>query len=565
MEKIWLKEYTDGVPATINPDEFSSLSYLFEKYAADFSSRAAYTSFGVSLTYQTVKNLVRDFAAFLQKQLQLKKGDRIAIMMPNILQYPVSIFGALTAGLVVVNINPLYTAPEIMQQLNDSGTETIIVLENFADRLEMALPKTKVKQVIIAKIGDLLGFVKGNLYNLIARYVQKKVPEYHLPNALFFKNCLSLGKKLVLEEVSHKNTDLAFLQYTGGTTGGAKGAMLTHRNIIANVLQCSSWIQDMKEQNHGVLLGALPLYHIFSLTVCGMCIFPMGAASLLIANPRDIPSVIKALRRTKMTMAIGLNTLFNGLLNNPDFKKLDFSSLKLTLSGGMALQKVVAERWHEVTGVPILEGYGLTESSPVITMCPISKTHYSGSIGVPIPSTEVVIRDETGHDLPSHKVGEICARGPQVMQGYWHRDDETRNVIDKGGWLRTGDIGYMDEHGYVYIVDRKKDMVLVSGFNVYPNEIEGVIAAHPGVQTVAVIGIPSEKTGEALKAFIIRKDPNLSQEELIAHCRQSLTGYKIPHFIEFRDQLPMSTVGKVLRRELRDEELKRLQQLIVTI
>jgi long-chain acyl-CoA synthetase len=481
------------------------------------------------------------------------------MMMPNILQYPVAIFAALTAGLVVVNINPLYTAPELAYQLNDAGAEAIIVLENFADRLEIALPKTKVKHVIITKIGDLLGFFKGTVYNLVSRYIQKKIPKYHLPNALFFKACLLHGKKLTFQPVDIDKSDLAFLQYTGGTTGGTKGAMLTHRNIVANVLQCAVWIRATNKENRDVMLGALPLYHIFSLTVCGICIFAMGASSLLIANPRDIPSLINAMKKTKVTIAIGLNTLFNGLLNNPNFQKLNFSSLKLTMSGGMALQKVVAERWQKITGVPILEGYGLTETSPVVTLCPINKMHYTGSIGVPISSTDVVIRNELGQDLPLKEVGEICVHGPQVMKGYWYRAEETRNVLDDNGWLRTGDIGYMDAHGYVYIVDRKKDMVLVSGFNVYPNEIEGVIATHPGVQTVAVIGIPSEKTGEALKAFVIRKDPNLTEEQLIAYCRQSLTGYKIPHIIAFRDQLPMSAVGKVLRRELREEEIKVIQ------
>ncbi len=552
--KVWLQQYTHGVPDTINPDSFTSLTQFFEKYADDFSDRPVFTSFGVSVTYQQMKENTRDFAAFLQHHLKLTPGTRIAVMMPNILQYPVAIFGALKAGLIVVNVNPLYTAPEIAQQLNDSGAEAIVVLENFADRLAIALPTTKLKHVIIATIGDFLGIVKGGLFNFISRHIKGKVPDYHLPRAIFFKKTILIGKKLPCDAVETKNSDIAFLQYTGGTTGRSKGAMLTHRNLIANVLQCVSWIRDVKAQHYGVMIGALPMYHIFSLTVCGMCIFPMGASTVLIANPRDIPGFIKTIRHCKMTMMVGLNTLFNGLLNHNKFKKVDFSRLKLTISGGMAMQKAVADRWQKVTGNPVLEGYGLTESSPVITLCPTSKKHFTGSVGVPIPSTEVTIRDEMNHDLFFHKIGEIWARGPQVMKGYWHQEAETNNVIDDQGWLRTGDLGYMDAQGYVYIVDRKKDMVLVSGFNVYPNEVEAVISSHPGVMAVAVIGIPSEKTGETLKAFIVKKDPHLTEKVLIAYCRKSLTGYKIPHIIEFRHSLPMSTVGKVLRRELRDEK-----------
>ncbi len=557
-QKVWLKEYTSGVPDTINPDAFDSLVHLYEKYATDFSSRPVYTSFGVSLSYREVKNYVRDFAAFLQQELQLKKGDRIAMMMPNILQYPIAIFGALKAGLIVVNINPLYTAPELIQQLNDSGAQTILVLETFADHLETAMPQTHLKHILIAKIGDLLGFAKGALYNFVARFIQKKIPDYRLPSAIFFKKALARGKNYSFNPIELKNGDIAFLQYTGGTTGRSKGAMLTHRNIVANVLQCVSWIHDVKEQNHGVMIGALPMYHIFSLTVCGMCILPMGASTLLIANPRDMNGFIKAIKHCKMTMMVGLNTLFNGLLNQPAFQKVDFSRLKLTISGGMAMQRVVAERWQKVTGVPVLQGYGLTETSPVITLCPVNMTHFTGTVGVPVPSTEITIRNESNHEVDLHQTGEICARGPQIMQGYWHAIDETHHTLDEAGWLHTGDIGYMDERGFVYIVDRKKDMVLVSGFNVYPNEVEAVIASHPDVQTVAVIGVPSEKTGEALKAFVIKKNPMLTEAQLIAFCRKSLTGYKIPHMIDFRDELPMSTVGKVLRRELREEESKKI-------
>ncbi|MCX7125236.1 MAG: AMP-binding protein [Gammaproteobacteria bacterium] len=536
----WLEHYTHAVPDTVNPDLFTSIAAMFEKYAEDFSDRPIFTSFGVSLTYHEMKKEVRDFATFLQQELKLKKGDRIAIMMPNILQYPVAIFGALKAGLIVVNVNPLYTARELALQLNDSGAETIVVLENFASRLESALPEIKLKHIVVTKIGDLLGSFKGRLYNFVTRYCKKQVPKYNLPNAVFFKSALLSAKNLPFCEVALHNTDIAFLQYTGGTTGRSKGAMLSHRNIIANVLQCASWIHDVKEQNYGVLIGALPMYHIFSLTVCGMCILPMGASSVLIANPRDMSSFIKAIRDCKMTMMIGLNTLFNGLLNNDKFETIDFSRLRLTIAGGMAMQKAVADRWQKMTGNPVLQGYGLTESSPVITLCPVNMTYFTGTIGLPVSSTEVVIRDEKNQDLNFNEVGEICARGPQVMKGYWHADRETHQAIDEEGWLHTGDIGRMDEKGFVYIVDRKKDMVLVSGFNVYPNEIESVMAMHPGVLTVAVIGIPSEKTGEALKAFVIKKDQSLTKEELIAFCRKSLTGYKIPHLIEFRDELPMS-------------------------
>lgn len=556
INKIWLSQYTSGVPATINPDTFSSLPAFFEKYADDFSDRPVFESFGTSITYNDMKRLIRDFAAFLQQQWKLKKGARIAIMMPNCLQYPVAIFGALKAGLIVVNVNPLYTAPELIKQLDDSGAEAIVVLENFADHLAEALPHTSLHHIMITKIGDLLGVTKGALINFVMRYIKKKIPHYQLPQAIFFKEALSIGKTLSFSAVNIQNTDTAFLQYTGGTTGRSKGAILSHRNIIANVMQCVSWIHDVKEQHYGVLIGALPLYHIFSLTVCGMCIFPMGASTILIANPRDISSLVKAIRHCKFTMMIGLNTLFNAMLNHPNFCKVDFSRLKLTISGGMAMQKTVAERWHQVTGNPILEGYGLTESSPVITLCPVNATHFTGSIGLPIPSTEVTIRDDRGRDLSFHQCGEICARGLQVMSGYWNQPEETRHALDKEGWLYTGDIGYMDEKGFVYIVDRKKDMVLVSGFNVYPNEVEAVMASHPGVKDVAVIGVPSEKTGEALKAFIVKKDAALTSQELITFCRRSLTAYKIPHDIEFRDTLPLSNVGKVLRRVLRDEVIR---------
>ena len=551
--KIWLAQYTQDVPATINPDQFTSLVHLFEKYSTDFSDRPAFTNFGVTLTYAQLMENATHFAAFLQKTLQLKKGARFAIMMPNILQYPVAIFGALKAGLIIVNVNPLYTPPEIEHQLNDAGAEAILIMENFADHLEQAFPKMAIKHVVIARIGDLLGPVKGPIYNFVSKYVKKLIPHYSLPHAILFKNALLLGKNTHFSPVLLNSNETAFLQYTGGTTGRSKGAILTHRNLVANVLQCVSWIHDVKEQHYGVLIGALPMYHVFSLTVCGMCIFPMGASTVLITNPRDMRSFIKAIKHCNMTMMIGVNTLFNGLLNYAGFKKVDFSRLKLTIAGGMAMQKCVADRWKKATGNTVLQGYGLTESSPVLTLCPVNMTHFTGTIGLPVSSTEITIRDENNRDLPLKQVGEICGRGPQVMLGYYHAEDETHHTLDEQGWLHTGDLGYMDEQGFVYIVDRKKDMVLVSGFNVYPNEVEAVLASHPGVLMSAVVGVPSEKTGEAVKAFVVKKDPALTDKELIAFCRKSLTSYKIPHVIEFRDSLPLSPVGKVLRRELRNQ------------
>ena len=559
--KVWLKQYIPGVPDTINPDAFSSLVALFEKYVNDYAERPVFISFGVSITYRKIKTLVDDFASFLQNHCGLKKGDRFAIMMPNLFQYPVALFGALKAGLIVVNVNPLYTASETEKQLNDAGAKAIIVLENFADKLEKALPNTAVEHVVITKVGDLLGSVKGAVYNFAVRYLKGDVPDYDIAKAIAFKKALRIGAEKAFSPVKITNGDIAFLQYTGGTTGKSKGAILTHRNMVANVLQCVSWIRWMKADRQIILVGALPLYHIFSLTVCGICVFAMGAATLLIANPRDMSAFVKALRGVKVTMMIGLNTLFNALLHHPDFSKVDFSGMRVTMSGGMAMQRAVAEHWHKVTGVPVLEGYGLTETSPVVTMCPTTVSHFCGSAGVPIPSTQVEIRDEEGNVLACQKQGEIWVYGPQVMQGYWHQEAETNNVFDANGWLRTGDIGYLDERGYLYIVDRKKDMILVSGFNVYPNEVEDVLVSHPGVHTAAVIGIPSDKTGEALKAYIIKDDPAVTEEVLKAYCRDSLTAYKVPKLFEFRDELPLSNVGKVLRRELRDEAIKQAENL----
>lgn len=552
-KKIWLSQYLPGVPDTINPDAFSSLSAMFEKYVTQYANKPIFLNYGVTLTYAQMKVSVDIFAAFLQQHLGLKKGDRFAVMMPNLLQYPIAIFAALKAGLIVVNVNPMYTACELEKQLSDAGVTGIIVLESFADRLQVALPNTQVKHIIIAKLGDMLGTIKGGVMNILLRYVKGKVPDYHLPNAIFFKKAMKLGESLQFQSVPLNVGDIAFLQYTGGTTGRSKGAILTHRNMLANVLQCASWIRGIEGMQKGMMVGALPMYHIFALTVCGMCIMPMGASTVLVTNPRDTKAFINAIKNVQFTMMIGLNTLFNSLLNHPWFNKIDFSHTRLTVSGGTAMQRAVAELWYEKTGLPVLEGYGLTEASPVLTLCPTNVNHFTGSVGVPVPSTDVEIRNDDRQPVPLGTQGEIWAKGPQVMQGYWHQEAETRAVLDDNGWLRTGDIGYLDERGFLYIVDRKKDMVLVSGFNVYPNEVEDVLVSHPGVLIVAVIGVPSEKTGEALHAFVVRKDPDLTEAELKTFCRQSLTAYKVPKNIEFRTELPMSNVGKVLRRALRDE------------
>lgn len=554
MEKIWLKEYPKGVPAEINPDQYASLKALFEDSAGKYAERPAYSNLGVTLSYAELDRLSRHFGAWLQKSAGLKKGDRVAIMMPNLLQYPVVLFGILRSGLVAVNVNPLYTERELEHQLKDSGAQTIIILENFATTLQQTLPHADVKHIVVTAVGDLLPFPKRALVNFVVRRVKKMVPTWHIRGAIQFRTALSKGAQHSLDEVEVTGEDIAFLQYTGGTTGVAKGAVLTHRNMVANALQLAAWVGDHFTYGEEHIVTALPLYHIFSLTVNAMVMLYFGGENILITNPRDIPQFVKILKDSPWTCITGVNTLFNALLHNPEFNHLDFSRLRFALGGGMAVQRAVAERWNKLTGIPLIEGYGLTESSPVVTANPLDARQYSGSIGLPLSSTEVSIRDDDGAEVPIGESGELCVRGPQVMRGYWNRPDETAKVLSTDGWLRTGDMGRIDSRGYVYIVDRKKDMILVSGFNVYPNEVEDVMMMHPGVLEVAAVGVEDEYSGEVVKIFVVKKDPKLTAQELKEYAHKELTGYKRPRFIEFRDELPKSNVGKILRRELRDAE-----------
>lgn len=551
MERIWLKHYPANVPSEINPDAYDSIVDLFEKSCREYQDLAAFTCLDVSITYDELEKQSRYFAAYLQNELKLKKGDRVAIMLPNILQYPVVTFGALLAGLTVVNMNPLYTAPEVQHLLDSSGAETIIVLSNFAKTVEKALPHVTLKNIIVTDIGDLLGGVKKPIVNFVVKYIKRLVPSYQIPNARKLSDVLNQGKLLNYQNPQLTGKDIAFLQYTGGTTGHPKAAVLTHRNIVANVLQCKAWLDGAVDPGNDIILGALPLYHIFSLTVCCMAFMVVGGECLLIPNPRDMKGFLNTLSKKSVTIFIGLNTLFAGMLAHPNFQKVDFSRLKLTVSGGMATQASVAEEWHRKTGHPVVQGYGLTEASPVVSINPVDLAQFKAGIGLPVPSTDVKICDEQGDVLPLGEAGELCIKGPQVMQGYWHEPEETQNTFDEEGWLRTGDIAYMDKEGFIYIVDRKKDMILVSGFNVYPNEIEEVLSSHPDIQEVSVVGVPSEQTGEAIKAFIVTSNASLTEKEIIDYCHQSLTGYKIPRLIEFRDELPKSHVGKVLRKDLK--------------
>ncbi|MGE4448196.1 MAG: long-chain-fatty-acid--CoA ligase [Azospira sp.] len=553
MEKIWLRSYPQGVPEFIDVNEFKSLGQLFEQSCAQYRDRVAYINMGVGITYGELDRLSRDFAAYLQDVLKLPQGARVALMMPNLLQYPVCMFGALRAGYVVVNCNPLYTHRELEHQLKDSGAEAIVIVENFAHTLEQALPLVPgLKHVIVTSLGDMLGLVKGTVVNLVVRHVKKMVPAWKLPRHVKFKAAMVRGKGATLRPVQVGHEDIAYLQYTGGTTGVAKGAMLLHRNIIANLQQAHAWIEPFLHKDQQLIITALPLYHIFSLTANCLTFLKIGATNVLITNPRDIPGFVKELAQYKFTVITGVNTLFNALLNNPDFAKLDFSALRAALGGGMAVQKSVAQKWRQVTGKPLIEAYGLTETSPAATINPLDLGEFNGAIGLPISSTEIVIRDDLGNDLPVGQAGEICIRGPQVMKGYWLRPDETATVFYADGFLRTGDVGVMDEKGFVRIVDRKKDMILVSGFNVYPNEVEAVVAMHPAVMEVAAVGVPSEHSGEAVKIFVVLKDKSVTKEQLIAHCKENLTGYKVPHLVEFRDDLPKTNVGKILRRALKE-------------
>ena len=552
LERPWLKSYPNGVPAEIDVNEFHSVSAVFDASVAKYRDRPAYSSFGKVLTYGETDALVEQFAAYLLGELKLKKGDRVALMMPNCLQYPVATFGVLRAGLTVVNVNPLYTARELKHQLVDSGAAVLVVVDNFGDTVQQVIADTPIKQVITTGLGDMLG-LKGVVVNFVLKYIKKMVPNYTLRGAIRFNQALKLGSGHTLPKVELDHDDVAFLQYTGGTTGVAKGAMLTNRNLVANMQQASAWISASGiEMGKEVIITALPLYHIFALTANGLVFMKFGGCNHLITNPRDMKGFVKELKSTRFTAITGVNTLFNGLLNTPGFDEVDFSSLKVTLGGGMAVQRAVAERWKKTTGVTLVEAYGLTETSPAACINPLDLPEYNGAIGLPIPSTDACVKDDNGVTLAPGDVGELCIRGPQVMKGYWQRPEDTAKAIDADGWLHTGDMARMDENGFFYIVDRKKDMILVSGFNVYPNEVEDVIAMMPGVLEVAAVGVPDEKSGEIVKVVIVKKDPNLTAEMVKEHARANLTGYKHPKIVEFRKELPKTNVGKILRRELRD-------------
>ncbi len=555
MTKIWYKAYDAGVPYEINPNEYSSINDMLEMSFSRFKNNPAFHNMGTTLSYQEIELYSRKFASYLQNDLKLKKGDRVAIMMPNILQYPIALFGILRAGMIAVNVNPLYTARELEHQLKDSGTQAIVIFANSAHVLQKVVAHYPVKNIMVTQIGDMLKFPKNYIVNFVIKKVKKMVPDFNLPNMLDFKSCMLKGDESKFNKPQITLDDTAFLQYTGGTTGVAKGAILTHRNMVANMVQARAWIKNFITDGQEIIITPLPLYHIFSLTANCFVFGSVGALNILITNPRDIPGFVKELKNWKFTAFTGVNTLFNGLLNNDEFRKLDFSSLKLTLGGGMAVQKAVAERWKQVTGRPLVEAYGLTETSPAACINPMTIKEFNGFIGVPIPSTDVVIKDDNNQNLPLGEIGEICIKGPQVMAGYYNRDEETAKVMTSDGFFKTGDLGYMTEEGFVKIVDRKKDMILVSGFNVYPNELEDVIAQHPKVLEAAAIGVPDEKSGESVKIFVVKKDESLTQEELMKFCREQLTSYKVPKSIEFRSELPKSNVGKILRKDLRAETL----------
>jgi long-chain acyl-CoA synthetase len=554
MERFWIRNYPRGVPADIRYDAYRSVGELVEQKAAEHAERPAFTSMGKTITFAELERLSRAFGAWLHAK-GFGKGARVAIMMPNCLQYPVALYGTLRAGAIVVNVNPLYTPRELEHQLKDSGAEVIVILENFAATLQECLARTPVKHIVLASLGDLLGF-KGHIVNFVVRRVKKMVPAYDLPAALGFNDVIAEGARGELKKVDVGHDDIAFLQYTGGTTGVSKGAMLLHRNILANIEQAAAWLIPGLAEERAVIITALPLYHIFSLTVNCLLMTKVGGENVLITNPRDIPGFVKELAKHRYNVITGVNTLFNALLNNEDFRRLDFSGLRICVGGGMAVQKAVAERWKQVTGRTLLEGYGLTETSPCATMNPLDLAEYNGAIGLPLPSTEITLRDDNDKDVPLGQPGEICIRGPQVMAGYWQRPEETAKVIGPDGFLHTGDIGIMDEKGFVRIVDRKKDMILVSGFNVYPNEIEQVVAMHPGVLEVAAIGVPDPHSGEVPKLFVVKKDPDLTAEQILDFCKEQLTGYKRPKYVEFRKELPKTNVGKILRRALREEAAK---------
>lgn len=550
MDRVWLKRYPSGVPAEINADHYSSLLDIFEQSIAKFADKVAFVNMGKSITYRELDRQSQAFAAYLQHELGLKKGDAVAIMMPNLLQYPVALMGVLRAGCSVVNVNPLYTPRELQHQLTDSKARAIVIVENFAHTLMAVEKNIQVEHVILTKMGDMLGTVKGTLVNLVVKHLKKLIPAYQLQKFVPFKQVLQRGTALSWQKPVMSGADIAFLQYTGGTTGVSKGAMLTHRNMVANLEQASGFLDKFLDEGKENVVTALPLYHIFALTANFFVFFKHGGTNLLITNPRDMPNFVKELAKFPFTAITGVNTLFNGLLNTPGFAELDFSRLKLSLGGGMAVQRPVAERWKKVTKTRLLEGYGLTECCPLVTLSPFDLDDFNGSIGLPAPSTDIRLVDESGNDVPQGEAGEMIVQGPQVMLGYLNRPEETAKTI-KDGWLYTGDIATMDADGFFYIVDRKKDMILVSGFNVFPNEIEEVVAMSEKVLEVAAVGVPNETTGEAVKVFVVKKDPSLTEQEVIAHCKQHLTGYKVPKLVEFRTELPKTNVGKILRRELR--------------
>ncbi|WP_151994543.1 long-chain-fatty-acid--CoA ligase FadD [Buttiauxella massiliensis] len=556
MKKVWLNRYPADVAAEINPDRYQSLVDMFEQATARYADQPAFMNMGEVMTFRKLEERSRAFAAYLQQGLGLQKGDRVALMMPNLLQYPVALFGILRAGMVVVNVNPLYTPRELEHQLNDSGASAIVIVSNFAHTLEKVVEKTQVKHVILTRMGDQLSAAKGTLVNFVVKYIKRLVPKYHLPDAISFRSALQHGYRLQYIKPEIINDDLAFLQYTGGTTGVAKGAMLTHRNMLANLEQVRAAYSPLLFERKELVVTALPLYHIFALTMNCLLFIELGGQNLLITNPRDIPGLVKELAKYPFTAMTGVNTLFNALLNNKEFQQLDFSSLHLSAGGGMPVQQVVAERWEKLTGRFLLEGYGLTECAPLVSANPHDMDYHSGSIGLPVPSTEVKLIDDEGEEVPAGEPGELCVKGPQVMLGYWQRPDATDEIL-QDGWLRTGDIAVMDDEGFMRIVDRKKDMILVSGFNVYPNEIEDVVMQHSGVLEVAAVGVPSGASGEAVKIFVVKKDASLTEEALIVFCRRHLTGYKVPKLVEFREELPKSNVGKILRRELRDESVSK--------
>ncbi len=554
MEKIWLQSYQKGVRAEVDVRAYSSIIDVLHTSVKKFAHQPSFSNFGVTLTYSETAAYVNQLTSYLQKILKLQKGERVAIMMPNVLQYPIAVFGILQAGGVVVNVNPLYTPRELAHQLKDSGATAIVVLENFAHTLEKALSQTAIKQVIVATMGDMLGWIKGTAFNFMLRKVKKLVKPFNIPNAISFREALSQGKKQRFTPVHLALEDLALLQYTGGTTGIAKGAMLTHGNIVANMQQAGEWIKANLVEGKEEVVTPLPLYHIFSLTVNIMIFAKVGSKNILITNPRDIGGLIKVLKKNCVTVLSGVNTLFNALIHHPDFAKIDFSRLKLVLGGGMATQKSVAQQWKAITGVPIIDAYGLTEASPGVCANPLNNSEYTGTAGLPVSNTDIEIRDENGKVLGINRVGELWVKGPQVMKGYWNMPEETAKVLDDRGFVATGDMAEIDAKGYIRLVDRKKDMILVSGFNVYPNEIEDVVASMPGVLETACIGVPNEKSGEAIKLFVVKRDPALTREDIISYCRKYLTGYKVPKDIEFRDELPKSTVGKILRKDLKSEK-----------